>query len=89
MPLLQILSSCGRLAGIFVNEYQVLDIDSTWREFHGMRTLFQRCTRIGISSVVVFMTATLKAIRQFHFKNDLFFPPHLNDLTSRSALLMF
>jgi hypothetical protein len=60
VPLLQTMMSSGRLAAIFVNEAQVLYVDESWRNFGGMKAVFQACTRLGIWCVVVFMTATLK-----------------------------
>lgn len=89
MPLLQALWSSQRLAGIFVNECQVLDLDSDWREFDGMNYVFQSCSRLGISSAVVFMTATLKRPEKvlqfcgfkFPFDESLIVSPMRDNLT--------
>jgi superfamily II DNA helicase RecQ len=83
------LWSSERLAGIFVNECQVLDLDSDWREFDGMNTVFQSCTRLGITSAVVFMTATLKRPEKvlqfcgfkFPFDESLLVSPMRDNLT--------
>ena len=64
VPIAQTLQARNRLAGIFINECQVLDRDTEWRNFGGMQTFFANCTRVGITCVVVFMTATLKVIAE-------------------------
>jgi hypothetical protein len=80
VPLAQTLQGSQRLSGIFVNEAHVLDRDADWRSFGGIPTFFKTCTRVGISCVVVFMTATLKVIQE-HTLPFLFL-----QLTSNSVL---
>jgi hypothetical protein len=64
VPLAQTLQGSQRLSGIFINEAQVINLDAGWRNFEGMPTFFQSCTRVGIACAVVFMTATLKVIQE-------------------------
>ena len=64
VPLAQTLHESQRLSGIFINEVQVINLDADWRNFDGIPTFFQSCTRVGIACAVVFMTATLKVIQE-------------------------
>jgi hypothetical protein len=59
--LAQTLASQGRLAGIFLNECQVLDIrlEFSFRNFEGHHAFFAKLTNANIFVPVVFLTATL------------------------------
>jgi superfamily II DNA helicase RecQ len=59
--LTQTLASQGRLAGIFINECQVLDIrlENSFRNFEGYFSFFAKLCSSKIEAPVVFLTATL------------------------------
>jgi len=89
VPLVQNLAARRRLAGTFVNECQVLALDSTWREFEPMSEFFGLLTSHGIVCPVVFMTATLRhpeTVLEFcglspSFDTELFVSPMRQNLT--------
>lgn len=89
VPLVQNLAASRRLAGTFVNECQVLALDSTWREFEPMSEFFGLLTSHSIVCPVVFMTATLRhpeTVLKFcgyspPFDTELFVSPMRQNLT--------
>ncbi len=89
VPLVQNLAASRRLAGTFVNECQVLALDSTWREFEPMSEFFGLLTSHSIVCTVVFMTATLRhpdTVLEFcglssSFDTELFVSPMRQNLT--------
>lgn len=67
----------------------MLYVDDSWRNFAGMKYVFQGCTRLGIWCAVVFMTATLKRPEKvlefcgfrFPFDESLIVSPMRNNLS--------